>query len=870
MKRFLATLATFAALLCATASAQMPSYPDTATPDGQTLPYRDAALPDGQTLPYRDASLPVARRVEDLLSRMTLEEKAGQLRVTLGWNYHERVGDDVRLTESFRKEVLEGLVGMIWGAFRADPWTEKSLDSGLSPVLAARAANLMQRAAVEETRLGIPLFLAEEAPHGHMAIGATVFPTGIGLAASFSPALMERVGRVIGQEVRASGGHVSYGPVMDLSRDPRWSRVEETLGEDPYLSGELGAALVRGLGGGRLSEPGSVVATLKHFIAYAATEGGHNGSQTVLGPRVLREDFLPPFRRAIEAGALSVMTAYNSLDGIPNTANGELLTDVLRGEWGFNGFVVSDLYAVDGLRGDHRVAATLREAAALALEAGVDADLGARGYATLPDAVRAGAVSEALLDRAVGRILRLKFEMGLFEQPYVDEAAAAGIGGADQRAVALDAARASVTLLKNNGILPLRRDLRIALIGPNADTPYNQLGDYTAPQPDGAVRTLRSALAARLPELPSPAGFTASSTTAGSSASTSHRPSAAGPLAAGEPSATSSAARPASLSRPTTPASSAGEPSASRSPLAGSAGCFEYVKGCAIRDYDNSDIPAAVAAAERADVVVVAIGGSSARDFRTSYADTGAAESSAPSDMDSGEGFDRATLGLLGRQQELLEALKATGKPLVIIYIEGRPMEKTWAAANADALLTAWYPGGEGGTALVDVLFGDVNPAGRLPVSVPRDPGQLPVYYNKRLPAVRDYMDLSGKPLYAFGYGLSYTTFAYSDLRVEKLPSGSVRASFDVTNTGTRDGDEVPQLYLRDEVASTVRPALQLIRFDRVHIRAGQTCRISFELQPEDFSLIDRNLQRVVEPGRFLLLAGPSSATLPLRLPLTL
>ncbi|MBO4923280.1 MAG: beta-glucosidase, partial [Bacteroidales bacterium] len=332
-----------------------------------------AALPAAfaQMLPYRDASLPVEERLDDLMGRMTLEEKAGQLRVTLGWEYHERVGEDVKLTELFRKEVLEEGVGMVWAAFRADPWTQKSLESGLDPVLAARAANLMQRAVVEGTRLGIPLFLAEEAPHGHMAIGATVFPTGIGLAAGFSPSLMERVGRVIGEEVRASGGHVSYGPVLDLARDPRWSRVEETLGEDPYLAGTLGAALVRGLGGGDLSRPGSTVATLKHFIAYGATEGGHNGSQTLVGPRVLREDFLPPFRRAIEAGALSVMTAYNSLDGIPNTANGELLTDVLRGEWGFNGFVVSDLYAVDGLRGDHRVAAGLREAAALALEAGV-------------------------------------------------------------------------------------------------------------------------------------------------------------------------------------------------------------------------------------------------------------------------------------------------------------------------------------------------------------------------------------------------------------------------------------------------------------------------------------------------------------------
>lgn len=747
-------------------------------------------------LPYRDASLPVEQRVGDLLSRMTLEEKVGQLRCTLAWNYYEIKGNKVVPSAEFVKDLTEGHIGMLWATYRADPWTRKSLANGLTPTLAAKAGNALQKYVIEHTRLGIPLFLAEEAPHGHMAIGTTVFPTGLGLAATWSTDVAEAMGRVTAKEVRLQGAHISYGPVLDISRDPRWSRVEESYGEDPVLTGAIGAAVVRGLGGGQLSKPYSTLATLKHFIAYGTTEGGQNGNPSIVGQRDLLQTFLPPFRKVIDAGALSVMTSYNSLDGIPSTASDYLYTDILRRQWHFKGFVVSDLYSIDGIWETHHVAASRQEAGTMALRAGVDEDLGGKAYAELIDAVHRGLVSEAMVDTACARILRMKFEMGLFEKPYVDVKAAAQVGSADNAAVALDAARKLVTLLKNQaGTLPLRKDVRVAVVGPNADNVYNMLGDYTSPQPDGKVKTILMGIRDKV-----------------------------------------------------------------------GADHVEYVKGCAIRDTLHTDIPAAVAAAKRADVVVVAVGGSSARDFKTSYKATGAAEAdiTSVSDMDSGEGYDRATLTLLGRQQELLAALRQTGKPLVVVYIEGRPLDKSWAAAHADALLTAYYPGQEGGQAIADVLFGDYNPAGRLPISVPVGEGQLPVYYNKRAPKPHNYVEMSAAPLYPFGYGLSYTRFAYSNLSI--APQGSdYLVSFDVQNVGDRDGEEVAQLYLHDQVASVSQPMLQLRHFARVAIKKGATRRVSFTVTPEDLSIVNREMQTVVEPGDFDVMVGGSSDNLPLR-----
>ena len=736
--------------------------------------------------PYQDANLPVERRVEDLISRMTLEEKAGQIVCLMGWDSYQINGKKVVVSEKFRHEVDSLHVGMYWAVFRADPWTRKTIANGLNPTLAAQAANAMQRYAIEKTRLGIPLFLAEEAPHGHMAIGATVFPTGLGMAATWSRETMRQMGDIIGKEVRSQGGHISYGPVLDLAREPRWSRVEETLGEDPFLSGEMGAAVVWGLGGGDLALPHSTIATLKHFIAYGASEGGQNGDRSIVGPRELKQVFLPPFRRVLDAGALSVMTSYNSLDGIPCTSNHELLTGVLRNNWVFNrGIVVSDLFSIDGLRGTHRTATSLQDAAIQALSAGVDVDLGGNCYVRLADAVREGKVSEETLNQAVRRVLRLKFEMGLFEHPYVDEKTAGKlVNNVEAVATARHAAQESITLLKNNGILPLSKDLNVAIVGPNADNVYNMLGDYTAPQPDGKVITVYNGIKAMI----------------------------------------------------------------------GEANCC-YVKGCAIRDTVDCDIAAAAAVASSADVIVAVVGGSSARDFKTSYEDTGAAsaEQQNISDMECGEGFDRATLDLLGRQNELLQALKKTGKPLVVVYIEGRPLNKNWADANADALLTAYYPGEQGGNAIADVLFGDYNPAGRLPVSVPRHVGQLPVYYNQPRPVAHDYVEMSAKPLYPFGYGLSYTSFEYSDL---SITAGQV--SFKVTNTGSRKGDEVVQLYVSNTGASVVQPERQLIGFERVTLDAGESRVFSFNILPVDLAIVNDKMQWAVE-GEFTLLVGSSS-----------
>ena len=743
-------------------------------------------------LPYRDATLPIEERVNDLLSRMTTEEKVGQLRCTLAWDYYETDGKKVVPSEKFKKDITEGQIGMLWGTYRADPWTRKSLENGLNPELAAKAGNALQKYVLEHTRLGIPLFLAEEAPHGHMAIGTTVFPTGFGMAATWNPQLIERAGQVIGKEVRLQGGHISYGPVLDLTREPRWSRVEEAMGEDPTLAGEIGAAMVRGLGGGDLTQPYSTLATLKHFIGYGTTEGGQNGAPTFVGPRELAEQFLPPFKKAIDAGALSVMTSYNSLDGVPSTCDRHFLTDLLRDEWHFRGFVVSDLYSIDGIYNTHHVAATRAEAGEMALKAGVDADLGALAFADLGESLRAGKITEAELDRAVARVLRLKFEMGLFEHPYVDvKAARTQVRSAEHKAVALDVARASVTLLKNaQGTLPLRKDQRVAVIGPNADNVYNLLGDYTSPQEEGNVKTILTGILSKLPSAQ-----------------------------------------------------------------------VEYVKGCAVRDTTTSDIAAAVRAAQRADVVIVAVGGSSARDFKTSYKETGAAvtDSKTLSDMDCGEGFDRSTLDLMGHQQQLLEALAKTGKPLVVVYIEGRPLLKNWCDEHAAALLTAYYPGQEGGLAIADVLFGDYNPAGRLPVSVPRSVGQLPVYYNKKAPLPHDYVDMTAKPLYPFGYGLSYTHFSYSNLKAAATSATSYDVTVDVTNDGAYDGDEVVQLYLHDEVASTSQPLKQLKHFERVFIPKGETRRVTFHLTADDFSIVGRDMKRVVEPGEFHVMVGASS-----------
>lgn len=742
---------------------------------------------------YKDPSFSIDVRLSDLLSRMTLEEKVGQLLCPLGWEMYEIHGSEVHPSGKFKQLIKERNVGMLWATYRADPWTKKTLANGLNPEMAAKAGNALQKYVMENTRLGIPMFLAEEAPHGHMAIGATVFPTGIGMAATWSPELVKEVGRVIAKEIRSQGGHISYGPVLDLTRDPRWSRVEETFGEDPVLSGILGASMVDGLGGGNLSQKYATIATLKHFLAYAVPEGGQNGNYVSVGIRDLHQNFLPPFRKAIDAGALSVMTSYNSIDGIPCTSNHYLLTQLLRNEWKFRGFVVSDLYSIEGIHESHFVAPTKENAAIQSVTAGVDVDLGGDAYTNLCHAVQSGQMDKTVIDTAVCRVLRMKFEMGLFEHPYVDpKIAAKTVRRKEHIELARKIAQSSITLLKNeNSILPLSKTInKVAVIGPNADNRYNMLGDYTAPQEDSNVKTVLDGILTKL------------------------------------------------------------------SPFR-----VEYVRGCAIRDTTVNEIEQAIEAARRSEVVIVVVGGSSARDFKTSYKETGAAvaEEGSVSDMECGEGFDRASLSLLGRQQELLESLQKTGKPLIVVYIEGRPLEKNWASEYADALLTAYYPGQEGGNAIADVLLGDYNPSGRLPISVPRSVGQIPVYYNKKAPRNHDYVEVSSSPLYSFGYGMSYTTFEYSDLQVVQKSARCFEVSFKVKNTGKYDGEEVSQLYMRDEYASVVQPMKQLKHFERFHLKKGEEKKVTFVLTEEDFFLVNYTLKKVVESGTFQVMIGSSS-----------
>ena len=522
-------------------------------------------------------------------------------------------------------------------------------------------------------------------------------------------------------------------------------------------------------------------------------EGGQNGNYASVGIRDLHQNFLPPFRKAIDAGALSVMTSYNSIDGIPCTSNHYLLTQLLRNEWKFRGFVVSDLYSIEGIHESHFVAPTKENAAIQSVTAGVDVDLGGDAYTNLCHAVQSGQMDKAVIDTAVCRVLRMKFEMGLFEHPYVDpKIAAKTVRRKEHIELARKIAQSSITLLKNeNSILPLSKTInKVAVIGPNADNRYNMLGDYTAPQEDSNVKTVLDGILTKL--------------------------------------------------------------SPSR---------VEYVRGCAIRDTTVNEIEQAIEAARRSEVVIVVVGGSSARDFKTSYKETGAAvaEEGSVSDMECGEGFDRASLSLLGRQQELLESLQKTGKPLIVVYIEGRPLEKNWASEYADALLTAYYPGQEGGNAIADVLFGDYNPSGRLPISVPRSVGQIPVYYNKKAPRNHEYVEVSFSPLYSFGYGMSYTTFEYSDLQVVQKSARCFEVSFKVKNTGKCDGEEVAQLYMRDEYASVVQPMKQLKHFERFHLKKGEEKKVTFVLTEEDFFLVNYTLKKVVESGNFHLMIGAAS-----------
>ena len=738
-------------------------------------------------------------KVEALLSQMTLEEKCGQLTCPVGFNYFGKEGDSLWLVDDFLGMMDTLPLGSCWAVLRADPWSRKTVETGLHPHESARLLNMMQRYAVENTRLGIPLLFCEETPHGHMAVGTTVFPTGIGQASTWNPALLEQMGEVMGREVRLQGAQIGYGPVLDIARDPRWSRVEETMGEDPCLSGVLGAAVVNGM-------QQHIGATLKHLAAYGIPQGGHNAAMAEVGPNHLMTDYLPSFEKAVCQGdAKTVMTSYNTIDGVPCSANTWLLQEVLRNSWNFKGVVFSDLNAVNAIYATQHIAADPAEAAALALKAGVDIDLGGYNYGGfLKEALQRGLVTEVDIDRAVRHVLQLKYDLGLFDNPYVDEnLAAIGVGTHESAQLAKQVALESAVLLKNDGVLPLGAHItKLAVIGPNADNMYNQLGDYTAPQDPDRIVTMLEGIRQK--------------------------------------------------------------------------GGVEvtYSRGCAVRDENDANIEEAVKVAQSADAIVLVVGGSSARDFKTNYEETGAAiVDEHLSDMDCGEGYDRSTLALLGKQEDLMRRIYAIGKPVVTVYIQGRPLDMNLAAEQSNALLTLWYPGMEGGSALADILWGDYNPSGRLPISIPRSVGQIPVYYSQ--PASGDYVEESAKPLYPFGFGLSYTQFEYGDLQIEATKTQSsqldaargmesmtdtvCKITCTIKNIGNSDGDEVAQLYVRDEVAS-VAPASKILKgFQKIHINKCETQQAVFYLTMRDLAVYSANKGWHLETGDLTIIVGSNS-----------
>ncbi|MCJ8013043.1 glycoside hydrolase family 3 C-terminal domain-containing protein [Paenibacillus sp. KQZ6P-2] len=742
---------------------------------------------------YKDKTKPAEERARHLLGLMTLEEKVGQLVQPFGWQTYEYKNGSVTLKESFKQQVEKGGVGSLYGVLRADPWTGVTLENGLSAKEGAEAVNQIQRYAVEHSRLGIPILIGEECSHGHMAIDGTVFPVPLLLGSTWNVDLYREMCQAVAEETRAQGGAVTYSPVLDVVRDPRWGRTEECFAEDPYLIGEFAAASVQGLQGDSLDSDSSVAATLKHFVGYGSSEGGRNAGPVHMGWRELLEVDLYPFKKAVEAGAASIMPAYNEIDGVPCTVNSELLEDVLRKQWGFDGMVITDCGAINMLAAGHDVVEDGMDAAVQAIEAGIDMEMSGEMFGRyLLEAVNQGRLGIGVLDRAVSRVLALKFKLGLFENPYVDPYRAEQVIGSKEHAqLARKLAEEGIVLLKNeNNVLPMGQSSgKIAIIGPNADHGYNQLGDYTSPQPPEKVATVLKGIRAKL-------------------ANDSER--------------------------------------------------VLYAPGCRIKGDSREGFEYALDCASQADTVVMVVGGSSARDFGEGTIDlkTGASKVSDSSwnDMECGEGIDRMTLELAGVQLELIQEIHKLGKRLIVVYINGRPIAEPWVDEHADAIVEAWYPGQEGGHAIADILFGDVNPSGRLTVSIPKHVGQLPVYYNGKRSRGKRYLEEDSKARYPFGYGLSYTTYSYDRLTISAdtiSANESAVVSVDVTNTGSMAGAEVVQLYITDAVSSASRPLMELKGFAKVELAPGETKMVRFEIGKEQLQYIGRDMKPVVEPGLF-------------------
>ncbi len=716
--------------------------------------------------PYRDPKLPVSERIEDLLGRMTLNEKIAQMLSMRGWTLYQINGDNVTVSDEL-VELYKEFPGAGAGSyFRADWYTGKNWDNGLTPSLIAKAANCIQRYAVENTRLGIPLLLGGSI-HGMMVLGGVVFPTGIGCGSTWDRKLIEQAGDTVAHEALAIKALACAGPTQDLARDPRWSRTEETYGEDPYLSAELTYAFGIGLKGNKNNRTDCFPAiSIRHFTGHGEPEGGHNTAPCHAGMNELFNIHMRPFEAGIAAGSRSLMSAYNLIDGIPCSINGDLLNGVVRDRWGYTGTIVTDAGAIGALV-ENGYARDYAEAAAISIKAGTDVCCweGDRFKRGIVEALERGILTEEDINISVRRMLRNKFESGIFDHPYVeDETLPERIFSCpEHRKVALELARKSMVLLENkNEALPLKGIRNIAVIGPNADAAGNQLGDYTAPQRTEDIVTVRKGLEA----LKEKYGFN-----------------------------------------------------------------ITYAHGCGVRNPDRSEFAEAVNIAENADAVVLVLGGSSLPDANTGFLPNGAADiektiADTRNDKDSGEGYDRSNLHLGGVQEELLKELAKTGKKIITILIMGRPLIVNDVCEYSDAVILAWYPGMMGGTAIAEALLGEYNPGGKLPISIPANEGQLPVYYNT-LRARPPYIDGRSEPRFRFGYGLSYTDFEISGVYPQKAETSAddeenyICAT--VSNTGKMAGDAVVQMYIKDCLVSVARPILELRGFERIFLRPGES-----------------------------------------------
>ena len=697
---------------------------------------------------YLDPSQPVQKRVEDLLARMTLEEKVGQ---TCQYSTFQEKDEAL---------VKQGRVGSFIN------------------VIGAENTNRVQKIAVEQSRLGIPLIFGLDVIHGFK----TIFPIPLGIASSWEPELAKKTASIAAAEASSEGVRWTFAPMVDIARDPRWGRIAEGAGEDPFLGSAMARAYVEGFQGKNLADSDAIVACAKHYVAYGAAEGGRDYNTVDVSEKTLRDIYLPPFKAAVEAGAGTLMSAFNDLNGVPASCNRFTLTEVLREEWGFQGFVVSDWNSIRELV-NHGVAASPAEAAKEALEAGVDMDMVGNVYQTcLVRLIKEGKVSEQQLDTAVRRILGIKFRLGLFERPYVEpERVSKVIKRKEHIEAALDAARKSIVLLKNEGnLLPLKKNMKtLAVIGPLANNKPDLLGCWACiGDPKDVVTVIEGVKGKVLPKTK-----------------------------------------------------------------------ILYSKGCEIKGASKEGFEDAVGKAKASDMAVLVVG---------------------EGRFMSGEASSRSTLDLPGVQEELVKAVYETGVPVILVLLNGRPLSISWAAEHMPAILEAWHPGTQGGNAVADVLFGDFNPAGRLPATFSRTVGQVPFYYNhkntgrppSRVRGSTKYLDLPLTPLFPFGYGLSYTTFEYSNLRISPKaikPDGKVKVSFDVQNVGDRKGDEVVQLYIRDVVGSVTRPVKELKGFKRVTLKPCEKRTVEFTLGPEELSFTNREMKRVVEPGTINIMVGKSS-----------